>query len=217
MNGKRTVLVIGGNVYIKSNLYYANNKSLLGIIALKDAQGRGGNIYIDPGVTNVVGSLFASKSLLSYGYDSSDGTYKEFGSSTSLKVLKNQLHIYGSVFTENTVGGSRKSIPECPYYISKASCTSAVAQKYDLNYLRRYYRVNNVYPYGEQGNAFPAKVIGGGTCTTVGTCTGHNSNLSKVRKFTNSSTDPYAKYPVIIEYNPLYRSVQPPLFSLSRG
>ena len=55
-------------------------------------------MYIDPSVTNIVGSVFAEKSVISY-----DGT-KELDGNTSVNTLKNQLHIYGNVFSENTIG-----------------------------------------------------------------------------------------------------------------
>ncbi len=148
VTGKRTVLVVGGNVYIRNNIYYSSlSKDTLGIIALKDSAGNGGNIYIDPNVTNIAGTLFAEKSIISY-----DGT-AELDGFTRAFTLRNQLHIYGSTFSENTIGGSRMTTPQCPFYIT-SGCTTAVAQKYDLNYLRRYYLVNNIYPFGN------GKIIG---------------------------------------------------------
>ncbi|MDD2892268.1 MAG: hypothetical protein PHQ95_04860 [Candidatus Gracilibacteria bacterium] len=204
VSGKRTILIVGGNLYIKNNIYYNSLSSdMLGIVVVKDAQGNGGNIYIDPSVTNITGTLFAEKSIISY-----DGT-KELDGNTPVSALKNQLLIYGNVFSENTIGGSRKSTPECPFYIT-SGCTVSEAQKYDLNYLRRYYLINNQYPYGN------GKVVGGGTCsnTTPFTCGGYNSNLIQTRTFT-STADPYAAYPVIVEYNPNIQKNPPPLFNLT--
>jgi hypothetical protein len=71
---------------------------MLGIIVLKDKAGNGGNIYIDPNITNINGTLFAEKSAISY-----DGT-KELDGNTPISTLKNQLLIYGNVFSENTIG-----------------------------------------------------------------------------------------------------------------
>ncbi len=120
---------------------------MLGIVVVKDSTGKGGNIYISPTITNIAGTLFAEKSLISY-----DGT-KELDGSTTVQTLKNQLHIYGSVISENTIGGSRQSTPQCPFYVT-STCSINTAQKYDLNYLRRYYLVDNIRTLAN------AKVIG---------------------------------------------------------
>ena len=51
-------------------MYYSNSdEDILGIIALTDENGDGGNIYIDPDVTNVVGTIFAEKSVMSFDAD----------------------------------------------------------------------------------------------------------------------------------------------------
>jgi len=60
--------------------------------------------------------------------------------------LKNQLYIYGTLFTENTIGASKNIIPVCPYYIDDSVCTQAEAQKYDLNYIRRYFLTTSGNP-----------------------------------------------------------------------
>ncbi|PIQ11310.1 hypothetical protein COW06_03975 [Candidatus Gracilibacteria bacterium CG12_big_fil_rev_8_21_14_0_65_38_15] len=208
---KKTILVIGGNLYIKSNLYYSNSNGMLGIIVLKDKQGNGGNVYIDPSVTNIVGSIFAEKSVISY-----DGT-NELDGTTPVNTLKNQLHIYGNVFSENTIGGSRKTTPECPYYVPAASCTTKEqAQKYDLNYLRRYYLIDASLIGGAAGVKVPAsngKVIGGGTCSnTTGACTGGNTSFARNITNTNQS---YSGNATLIEYNSRTQSSPPPLFTIS--
>lgn len=201
VSGKKTILIIWGNLYIKNNIYYNSlANDMLGIIVIKDAEGNGGNIYIDPSITNISGTLFAEKSLISY-----NGTI-ELDGNTSISTLKNQLLIYGNVFSENTIGGSRKTTPQCPFYIT-SSCTTAIAQKYDLNYLRRYYLVNNLYPYGN------GIVIGWWTCNGTSTCSLHNWNLLQTKTFTTTSSQ-YASYPVIIEYNSNIQKNPPPLFSL---
>jgi hypothetical protein len=64
---------------------------------MKDSAGRGGNIYIDPSVTNIAGTFFAERSVISYNGTELDGN-------TPINILKNQLLIYGNVFSENTLG-----------------------------------------------------------------------------------------------------------------
>jgi hypothetical protein len=48
--------------------------------------------------------------------------------------LLNQLHIYGSVFSLNTVGGAKTA--ECPYI--EDNCDDISSKVYDLSFLRRY-------------------------------------------------------------------------------
>lgn len=70
---------------------------MLGFIALSK-NGQGGNIYIDPQVTDIHAVMYADKSVLSY-----DGV-KEFDVSNSLaSELRHQLYIHGSIFSENTI------------------------------------------------------------------------------------------------------------------
>lgn len=71
---------------------------MLGIIALSK-NGVGGNIYIDPSVTDIHAILYADRSVLSY-----DGVKEFDGSNSSASELANQLYIHGSVFSENTIG-----------------------------------------------------------------------------------------------------------------
>jgi hypothetical protein len=78
--------------------------------------------------------LYTNRSILS----TTNGTNKLDGDS-SATLLENQLYIRGSLFSENTIGGSRSSTPECPYYVDNSTCDQVEAQSYDLNYLRRYY------------------------------------------------------------------------------
>lgn len=204
VSGKRTILIYGWNLYIKSNIFYNTTSDILGIIVLKDQNWNGWNIYIDPSVTNLAWTLFAEKSVLSYDWT------KVLDWDTVVSKLRNQLHIYGNILSENTLWWSTMATPKCPYYVPVGSCDQVTAQKYDLNFLRRYFLTLQWIPYGWW------KVSWGWTCTDLVTkvCTGHDPDLSKVRKILSSNTtiEPYAKYPVIIEYNSRIQSAPPLLF-----
>lgn len=137
----KTILVEWWNLYINWNIDVTWNKSLLSIVVLKDSNWNWWNIYIKPSVNYIKAIMYADKSLIS-AEDTNSNWFielsEEHDGNTSFWTLKNQLYIYGSVFSENTIGWSRSSPLKCPYYIS--SCTDQdMAQKYDLNYLRRYY------------------------------------------------------------------------------
>lgn len=192
ISGKRTLVIKWANLYITGNMWYANPDSILWVVVQKDKDGYGGNLYVDPSITNIVGTYILDGSIMSY-----DGV-SEIGVS-NIGILKNQLHIYGSILSENTFGGSRMNPIKCPTLLNISCTTISDAQKYDLNYLRRYYLYSSI-PFGW------AKVIWGATCTPL-LCNWFDSNL--IRKFTTPSED-LAKYPVIIEYNPLMR-ISPPI------
>jgi len=193
ISGVRTIVVKWANLYIQSNMSYASNDSILGVIVQKDSAGNGGNLYIDPAITNLVGSYVIDGSIISY-----NGT-TELGYNANIDDLKNQLYLLGSITSENTIGGSKLNPPKCPSLVTICSnpATMAEAQKYDLNYLRRYYLYNNA-PFGN------GKIIGNETCTSVSCST--TSTLPQ--KFISTS-DELAQYPFIIEFNSNLLRVQP--------
>lgn len=83
---KRSLIVIGHNITITDNIAL-NQDHPLSIMALTDVNGSGGNIFIDPGVKNIAASLFAEHAIQSSNPVSSE----------------NQLSIYGSVVSRNTM------------------------------------------------------------------------------------------------------------------
>lgn len=178
ISGKRTIVVRGGNVYIKNNMYYSSD-SILGVVVQKDASGRWWNLYIHPDITNVVGVYVLDGSVISYnGSEITQG---------DINTLKNQLYIYGSILSHNTIGGSRKNPVLCPIFVT--TCTDVESQKYDLNYLRRYY-LYKWQPFG----GVATKLIGGGNISNI-------SWDPLLQKKYNNISDDLAKYPIIIEYD----------------
>jgi hypothetical protein len=197
----KTILIIWWDLYINSNLYYTWNW-MLWIIVLKDLDWNWWNVYINPNVTNIVWNIFAEKSVISYDW------IKELDWETEAITLKNQLHIYWTLFSENTIGWSREATPKCPFYVNVSTCTLETAQKYDLNYLRRYYLIKDwTTSYFKPANNW--KLIWWWTYSSNWNVTWFNTNYARQIKTT---TDTYAKYPVIIEYNPKSQSITPPLF-----
>ena len=130
IGGSKTLVVEGGNIYITGNI---RGTGMLGLVALQK-NNQGGNIYIDPSVTDIHAIMYADRALMSY-----DGS-SELDGNTQAQDLASQLYIYGSIFSENTIGGSSSTL--CPFY--ESSCNDAKSKKYDLNYLRRYILVQEV-------------------------------------------------------------------------
>ncbi len=155
------ILMNGANLNLKSNLAYSDEKSSLGIIALQNEQGEGGNTYIDPTPTNLVGLLYAEGSLLS---SPDGGNTLYYGNGADPIELKNQLYWQGSIATRNTIGGAANNIKpataDCsPWNEDLAACSKA----YDLDYIRRFsplYDGNNDSYYSSAGTLFS----GGGSC-----------------------------------------------------
>lgn len=205
---KKTIIINWWNLYIRSNMYYANKSTdILWIIVLQDDNWNGWNVYIDPDVTNIVWTIYADKAILNYNWTSEINWY------TNQSLLKNQIHIYGSLFTSNTIWWARENPPVCPYYTrSYLTCNLETAQQYDLNYLRRYFTF--VTPSWGIAPANNWKAAWWSTFNQ----SNWNYNLdwnASYEKNIISNLDPYFKYPVIIEYNPLIQLEQPPIFRMN--
>lgn len=128
---------------------------------MQNPDGEGGNVYLDPEPTNMVGLLYSEGSLLSR--DLSEQFY--YGAGGDANDLINQLFWQGSIASRNTIGGAaNKVVPD------KVDCTSwddndiKCSQAYDLDFIRRFATVN------EAGVEFtPAGYFfsGGGFCNDV--------------------------------------------------
>ncbi len=193
---RKTIIIKWWNLYIKSNMYYSNNSDILWIIVLKWDDWKWWNLYIDPDVTHIVWTIFVDKSILTAkdtDWDWEISSDEEYSVDTNQFLVANQLYINWQIFSENTIWGSRKNPPVCPYYLSW-TCTLKKSQKYDLNYLRRYfiYDSNNNWIIDNWDIA---------------------ANWWKNYKSTfDTSIYKYARYPVVIKYNPIIQISPPPLF-----
>ena len=196
----KTIIIKWWNAYIKSNLVYDNtSEDMLWIIVLTDELWNGWNIYIDPEVTQISWTMYADKAMISYDltYDNGDWhpiTQHEIDWGIATTLLKNQLYIYGTLFSENSVWGW--IVPRCPYYVWV--CNTNIAKKYDLNYLRRY------FVYDQDGDNEEDNPYDGWVSAPVFTYTDTSPD--------DGIDDWYFKYPVVIEYNGNIQNIVPPLF-----
>ncbi len=148
---EKTIVILWANAYITWNL------TIWWIIVLKDDNNNWWNIYIDPEVRKIGAALYADKSAISY-----NDIWWEISPSNgwTYEVLKNQLYIHWSLFSENTIWWSRKNPPVCPFYKyseNSFDCTLDEAQKYDLNYLRRWIEENN-FGSSEEESQYPVVI-----------------------------------------------------------
>lgn len=188
----KTLVVEGGNIYITGNIRNTDNdNAILGLIAVRK-DGQGWNIYIDPSVTDIHANMYADRSILSYNGIELDGDIPD-------SALSNQLYIYGSIFSENTLWWADDTPLECPFYIN-TTCSKTLAKKYDLNYLRRYILVTEILNGVPTWEMFP-----------------NNSGAeSYMRDNSNNNTEVqkpwYRRYPFVIEYNSNIQQNPPPFF-----
>ncbi len=188
----KTLVVEGADVYILGNIYGGK----LGIIALS-LSGVGGNIYIDPDVTDLFVNIFADGTVFSDSGDNTGdpGGFTPVWTSTSARTegLWNQIYIKGSIVSRNTIGGV--FIEDDDYSLGDGTTTTflATATEYDLNKLREF---RMCYPTDASGNVDE-------TGTPID-CVGEGSRSSQ---YTGSDA------PVIVEYDPPSSSM--PIFNIS--
>lgn len=98
INWKHTIVLKWWNVYINSNIYNENNKSLL-IIISKRINNKWWNIYINPNVTNIDAVLISDGSLISLDWTNIQNSLDN----NQKNNLRKQLFIYWSIFSSNSI------------------------------------------------------------------------------------------------------------------
>lgn len=102
---KNIIIVKWWNVYINADIYnkdyktWGDKDNLLVIVAKRDSTNKqnGGNIYVNPSVTNIDAVLIADWSLLSYDWTNALNSKKDWD------LLRRQLLIHWSLITKNTI------------------------------------------------------------------------------------------------------------------
>lgn len=187
--GNKTLVVEWWNIYITWDIRW---NGILWLIALKDSENRGWNIYIDPTVTDIHAFMYADRAVVSY--NNSNG---EFDGSDADSLLANQLYIKWSIISENTLGGW--DAWSCPFYVDNWVCNSNIAKKFDFNYLRRYKLVQEYdADWNPTGNQIPD--YSGAESYAWDSVRGH-------------SNPDYRKFPLIIEYDSRVQQTPPVLFN----
>lgn len=134
LNEKITsVIILGGNFLIDEDIVRDRQDLPLAFIVLRNEQGQWGNIIISKKVKKIYASLISDGPLWS-----GDGLSRLYNTDKkSVSALpSNQLYIYGSVISRNTIGwAAQEWTPVCPYS-TNSPCTHESALRYDLNYFR---------------------------------------------------------------------------------
>lgn len=129
-----TVVTVGGNIYLEGDL----TGGQAGLIALTNELGTGGNMYVAPNVTDIQAQIFLDGSLHSFEGDNRPGATPYWDSEKRrLEILRNQLHLLGSLTSRNTIGGSDGV---APFDLGDGTTSNFayIAKEYDLNKLRRF-------------------------------------------------------------------------------
>lgn len=122
MTGIRTLIIKDHDLLINSDVGTPWSAPMA-IIVLN------GNIKIWPDAKNIYASIFTDKWLYAV---KTDGSLIDDSSRSN-----NQLYIFGTLISGNTVGTSAQSASEiCPDFLGKNNCTPEQKKQYDLNFLR---------------------------------------------------------------------------------
>ncbi len=90
-------------------------------------------MYIKSNVKNIYTSIIAEGSIYS---GDSPGVFYNDTPSKLISLPTNQLYIYGTIISRNTIGGSSKNPVSCPF--TETNCTYDNALMYDWNYFRSF-------------------------------------------------------------------------------
>lgn len=126
--GKDTIIVNGGNLYLENDISKSTG-IVKAIIVTKKADKTWGNIFVKNNVQKINAVLIAEWWLIS-------GTSSAYYADANNGAV-DQLYIYGSLFSNNTVWGSSKATPSCPFDVT-SGCNLQKAKRYDLNHFRHY-------------------------------------------------------------------------------
>lgn len=199
--GHQTAVTVGGNAYIMGSVGSDTAGGRFGVIALKDSDGNGGNIYFGPDATTLYANFFADGAGLPWDGDLSSLPAGEVdwttlgGDEARYTTLKNQLYLNGSFVGHNTVGvtagtgtdGSGDLYSSIWQMGDGLTGLFAEAREHDLNDLRQYRRC---YVLDTDGRL----------TSTVTDC-GEGETLSTSQTATDLATA--GSYPpLILEYSP---------------
>ncbi len=149
-----TLIIVDGNLRITDNV----DLSKFGIILVRDQDMTKGNIFILPSVGYIKATIYADGAIQSA--DSSGNPYL-VDSASRTNTLQNQLVIYWSIISRNTLGWAILG-PDGKYRLPIGVIDTVdfdTALKYDLGYLRRWVIGANPARYGATENASKPTVI----------------------------------------------------------
>ena len=133
----RSLIVVGGDIYVDTGVILDADLSPRALIALKNDAGKWGNIYIRGDVTKIHATLVSEGSLYSARRSGAIWVLYNRDKIATLSLPNYQLYIRGSLISRNTIGWAWVWWTwRCPF--GEWDCTYDRALRYDLNYFRDY-------------------------------------------------------------------------------
>lgn len=132
-----SVIAIGSDVYIDDSVLPQSDWRARVIIALKNSNWVGGNIYIHGWLTQIKSTLITEWSVYSWEFSAWNTIIYNNDPGNLFKIPNRQLYVYGSVISNNTIWwyGLDNGIGNiCPYNITPCNDTNALI--YDFNHFR---------------------------------------------------------------------------------
>lgn len=146
--GAETIIVKGKDIIVDSdfnatreNQQSTSPKNMKALIALKDQNGKGGNIYITKNVKKIYAYIIAEGSVFS-GEKATNGaeinyTEKAKNDQNFFGLPPDQLYINGLIISKNVIGATEDSADKtCPVLTNE--CNTTNFEKWDMNYFRGY-------------------------------------------------------------------------------
>jgi hypothetical protein len=134
--GKRSIVVIWHDIILNTaNDIWVDNGTVRGLIALKDANGNGGNIIISEKVKRIHALVYAEGSIFSWE-KTATWFIDRYLTHGAWSIPQKQLYIKGLLISKNTISGARQNPITCPVIVS--NCDQTTAELYDLNYFRTF-------------------------------------------------------------------------------
>ncbi|MEK7145836.1 MAG: hypothetical protein AAB802_01485, partial [Patescibacteria group bacterium] len=151
---EKTIVTLGGDIFINGNIEPGKDGiSKLGLIALR-RDGNGGNVYVHPEVVDIYANIFLDGSFYSYSGDNADidanGVPIWDNAAVRFDTLLNQLYVFGSLVSRNTIGGAADSTAGS-WLLGDGTYTTDydVAKEHDLNKVREF---RLCFPLDPSGN-----------------------------------------------------------------
>ncbi len=148
--GRKTLIIQNGNFIIEGDMTYQNPEDSFGVILINDVQNdhSTGNIFVRSSVRSMVGSYYADGGLMT-----NDEAVPTVENSSNAEAANfTQLILTGTLFSQNTLGGSMITDDNGNYYTPWGTTQNKdAARLYDLHYVRRYQK-DLVAPAGDDDN-----------------------------------------------------------------
>ncbi len=138
--GNNTLIIKNGNFIVSNHMTYQNANDSFGVILVNTEQNdrAHGNIFVYPTVRTMVGSYYADGGLMTNDKADEDDPTVE-NSLNSATENTDQLLLTGTLFSQNTLGGSMIVPDDGGYFVPWGTTgLKNLARQYDLHYVRRY-------------------------------------------------------------------------------